>query len=464
MKGNTDLKGGAITSTDKAIEDGRNSLTTGTLTQSDIQNRADTNVQSIGISLSSDMVTQGKYGAAKAGASTALNNGSESDSSSGQTLSAVSGGAITITDDAAQQQRTGQTAAQTVTGLNRDTANAQTAVQRPDVQSLEETARAEKAIKQEAFQIITAFTDETRRNRFLEKPEPMKVVCPAGADCIADPSRIIAKPATPEEMAANTSLDTVLAVNGILNDRQRAAELAYQNAENVNKTPGNPDGNKPTTIYLLYVKPANNGLSELMGAAYEKVINSMSYGLANFLGYTNAATDYADALASRGQQATTSLGHSRGTLVQESAFTILGNRPDENGNTYTNSSLTVRGVGGATDAQSYSAKAAAVQGPSGDKDKITYNYFSNDPVSVSSLSGGNPGVWTLKDLWQVYDTTNSMHSCYGTGGKGCTQVEIPMPDGPQGTPAGNAMLIQYKGGKQVDDSPIIGRNSQSGVK
>ena len=97
----------------------------------------------------------------------------------------------------------------------------------------------------------------------------------------------------------------------------------------------------------MHIKPADNTLSELMGVAYEKVINSMSYGLANFLGYTNGAETYAGSLADREGKATNSLGHSRGTLVQESSFTILANRPDENGNTYTNPNLTVRGVGGA---------------------------------------------------------------------------------------------------------------------
>ncbi|EJM99203.1 hypothetical protein PMI40_03737, partial [Herbaspirillum sp. YR522] len=40
VKGNTDLKGGKIASTDKAMEDGKNSLTTGTLTVSEIENRS----------------------------------------------------------------------------------------------------------------------------------------------------------------------------------------------------------------------------------------------------------------------------------------------------------------------------------------------------------------------------------------------------------------------------------------
>jgi len=253
-------------------------------------------------------------------------------------------------------------------------------------------------------------------------------------------------------VAENANPDMVLAVNGILNDEKRAMELAYQNAEtSLNPVTGQRDL-KPTTIYLVHVKPASNAISELMGVAYEKVTNSMGYELANFLGYTNAVETYASATASRGDLVTHSLGHSRGTLVQESAFTILANRPDETGKTYTNPNLTVRGVGGAADAMSYTEAAAKIIGDPTKKASITYSYFSNDPVSVSNLSGGNPGVWTLKDLWKVFSTTNSMHSCYGTGGNGCTQVETPVPGGPQGTPGGNATLIRYVGGKQVGNS------------
>ncbi|MBU1349307.1 hypothetical protein KJ781_04540, partial [Patescibacteria group bacterium] len=224
-----------------------------------------------------------------------------------------------------------------------------------------------------------------------------------------------------------------------------AVELAYQNIE--------PDqaGNKPTTFYLMHIAPANSTISELLGVAYEKVVNSMDYGLANFLGYTNGTELYADLLRSRGQEATTSLGHSRSTLIQESGHTILANRPDENGNTYTNPNLSVRGVGGAADAESYTEAAFKIIQDPNKKGNITYNYFSNDPVSTSNLSGGNPGVWTLKDLWQVIDTDNSMHSSYGTGAVGSTQVEIPVLGGPsQGTLDGNAKLIRYKGGQQVD--------------
>ncbi len=44
----------------------------------------------------------------------------------------------------------------------------------------------------------------------------------------------------------------------------------------------------------------------------------------------------------------------------------------------------------------------------------------------------------------------SMHSSFGSGAKGSTRVENPLPNGPQGTPEGNAKLIRYVGGQQVD--------------
>ncbi len=451
VKGNADLKGAVIASTDKAVQDGKNSLSTGTLTTSDIQNKAEANAKSSGINLSSDMLTQGKYGVAKGVIGNVLNNASESSNSSGQTRSAVSAGTVTITDDGKQQQLTGKTAEATVANLNRDTANAHTAAQKLDIEQMKQTVEAERAIKEQTIKMVTAFTDETYRSRFQQQPKAIKVECPVGANCDADPSKLTRSLATADDIK-NADPGSILAVNGILNDEKRAAELGYQNIEpSTNTQTGQRE--KPTTIYVMHIAPANNTISELLGVAYEKIVTSADYGLANFLGYTNAMETYAALLASRGQQETTSLGHSRGTLIQESSFTILANRPDANGNTYTNPNLTVRGVGGAADAQSYTDKAAKIINDPEQNKNITYNYFSNDPVSTSTLSGGNPGVWTLKDLWQVFDTNNSLHSCYGTGAKGCTQVEIPLPGSPnQGTPEGNAKLIRFKGGQQVDRS------------
>ena len=289
---------------------------------------------------------------------------------------------------------------------------------------------------------LTTLTDESYKTMFKQKPQFYKVVCPSGADCTKNPEQ--AKPVlvqgTPEQVQgelAKADKGAVLAVNGIDNPLERAAQLAMQNAEPVNKTEQNPAGEKPTTIYLMHYVPANNGISELLVAAYEK-------SLAPTLGYTNQDQAYAAAIQARGNSETVSLGHSRGTIVQTNANSILA----EQG--FTNSNLAVRGVGGAEGAQVFTDAAAKVQGPMGDKDNITFNYFKNDPVPVAT--GGNPGVLSLSEFWQVLKTSNSAHSCYGTGAAGCRQTEILSPNAPQGANQDNSNLIRYKGGQQVDAS------------
>jgi filamentous hemagglutinin len=136
VKGNTDLKGGVIASSDQAVVDGVNSLTTATLTHSDIDNRAEYSGQQVGISGGYG----GQVGKDQQGKATNVNpvpgttlpsiGGfsaappvvlSASGDASSTTRSAISGGAITITDAAAQQQLTGQTAAEAVAGISRDT-------------------------------------------------------------------------------------------------------------------------------------------------------------------------------------------------------------------------------------------------------------------------------------------------------------------------------------------------------
>src|SRR5690606_16920700 len=81
--GNTDLTGAMITSSDQAVTDNKNSLNTGTLTHSDLLNRAEASAKNNGFSLSSDFFTQGKYGAAKGIIGNAIDNGAAEDDSSG---------------------------------------------------------------------------------------------------------------------------------------------------------------------------------------------------------------------------------------------------------------------------------------------------------------------------------------------------------------------------------------------
>ncbi len=113
VAGNTNLKGAVIASTEQAIQDGKNSLSTETLTVSDIQNKAE--YDSIGAS-----ATIG--GGLQAGLPQLSGAGVGSDSGDAEsvTVSAISGGTIDITDNAGQQAKSGKDANITVALLNRD--------------------------------------------------------------------------------------------------------------------------------------------------------------------------------------------------------------------------------------------------------------------------------------------------------------------------------------------------------
>ncbi len=115
VAGNTDLKGAKIASTDKAAADGKNSLTTQTLTQSDIKNRSDFKAESQSMGMGTSLA-----GSALGLAGSALGMGNASGSDSSTTRSGISQADIKITDDAAQQAKTGKTAEQTIASINAD--------------------------------------------------------------------------------------------------------------------------------------------------------------------------------------------------------------------------------------------------------------------------------------------------------------------------------------------------------
>ncbi|WFP06235.1 hemagglutinin repeat-containing protein [Achromobacter spanius] len=153
---NTGLMGGVIASSDKAVADGKNVLTTGTLTSRDVENRASYEGQSIqlggGVSFGggkddgksggkdgdkdqSNIGTDGKgevAGGSKATPNSKLASANgismglpvvmgASGQSNSTTLSGISGGTVVIRDEAGQKAQTGQTAAEVIAGLNRDT-------------------------------------------------------------------------------------------------------------------------------------------------------------------------------------------------------------------------------------------------------------------------------------------------------------------------------------------------------
>ncbi|WP_289887040.1 hemagglutinin repeat-containing protein [Janthinobacterium sp. SUN118] len=130
VAGNTDLQAGVIASSGKAITDGKNSLITGTLTTSELQNKDEHSASGFSLSgsLEAKVGTQNtastpeKIAAAnsKSGSSGSAGFGSVSGSQGSTTTSGISGGAILISDAQKQEALTGKTTAEMLAGLNRD--------------------------------------------------------------------------------------------------------------------------------------------------------------------------------------------------------------------------------------------------------------------------------------------------------------------------------------------------------
>ena len=119
VNGNTDLTGAVVASTDKAIQDNANSLTTQTLTTSNIGNKAEYegNASSFSAGVGQHTAANGDV---KNTPSASAGIASKEDSASSITVSGISGGAVNITDNTTQQTKTGKDAITTVATLNRD--------------------------------------------------------------------------------------------------------------------------------------------------------------------------------------------------------------------------------------------------------------------------------------------------------------------------------------------------------
>lgn len=217
VKGNTDLKGAAITSSEQAVRDGLNTLATGTLTASDIENRAEYKASSVSIGGgysvgNGGMKEIGRYGdgpGASGGVGTdqqgqAATGGqvpgttlpthgnfsasppvamAASGNSATTTRSGISGAQISITDEAGQQALTGKSVDEMMDGLNRDVFTGQ------------DGANALKPIFNEreiraGFEIVGALTRETGTllNNMAKKADARVSEAKAAEAMAADPS------------------------------------------------------------------------------------------------------------------------------------------------------------------------------------------------------------------------------------------------------------------------------------
>lgn len=423
VNGNTDLKGGLIASSDAAIEAGRNRLSTATLTQADIHNAADAKATSSGVNLSSDMVTQGKYGVGKAIVGNALNSGKDSGSSSGDTRSAISAGTVVITDDALQQQLTGQNGADTVAGLNRDTANAHTAAERQDVDEMRRTAEAEQAIKNETYRQAVQFTDDAYRKMFLEKARMFVILTDDQGNVLRDKDGVPLRRELDDSEKANLQAGgdgrVHIANNGIFNDENGAARYAAQHST--------ADGPQ----YFIWFPDASNSVSELLIAGYQKYLENDFWGLAN------ATVETREALLRYGETGLHIDGHSRGSMTTGNAMESIARLPDPSGSL---SNTTLNFYGPAYNAAKADDLLAMLQNRDAMSDEkknemvVQLQNHKTDPVG--GWIGWNPGTGgtipddsnALKEIKNVAGGKYTVHNCYGNGDPACQKFWQDMPD------------------------------------
>ncbi|MFX1682666.1 hemagglutinin repeat-containing protein [Mitsuaria sp. CC2] len=191
VKGNTDLKGGLIASTQQAVDDKKNSLVTGSLTHSDLDNADSYKASGISVSASvsskvgdqpSKKTDEEKKGDGKSSTKPgfAPGIGSVSGGASSTTGSGISGAEITITDAAKQKELTGQDAATTVAGLNRDVTsekdNSGALKKSWDGQALMSEVQTQMQITQQALPRIAneIGTQMDRKFKELEKSDPVE--------------------------------------------------------------------------------------------------------------------------------------------------------------------------------------------------------------------------------------------------------------------------------------------------
>jgi filamentous hemagglutinin len=196
VEGNTGLKGAVIAST---AEKDKNTLTTGTLTTSDIENKAEyksdtstiagsfTAGSSVPASNPMDGPVQQAHtnwgntdvmGAAAATAIATLAGNSSAPikgNAAGATRSAIAEGTVTITDAEGQKARTGKTAEETIASLNRDTENANESIGKIfDAEKIKEQ-QAYDQLKQQTLQQAAPYLYDVVGDQLKGAPEPVKV-------------------------------------------------------------------------------------------------------------------------------------------------------------------------------------------------------------------------------------------------------------------------------------------------
>ncbi|WP_279422785.1 hypothetical protein [Glaesserella parasuis] len=205
-----------------------------------------------------------------------------------------------------------------------------------------------------------------------------------------------------------------------------AAKFAWQNYVAKEGVSGKIDTPIHQDVYFVHHPQANNFLSELLVAGYEKMIET-SFG--NVFGMDNSSLQAKSLMEKYGKDHLFAGAHSRGTLTVTNALNALNT--EENREAKLLSGTTIKMVGPAADVTHADEVLSELQtgkqreSPEG---SIRIENHQQDPVgSLPILLDGNPATMDdntqnrgfIRRILDMFGDNSSMHNCYGLGQEQC---------------------------------------------
>ena len=270
---------------------------------------------------------------------------------------------------------------------------------------MRQTVEAEREIKEAAFREAVKFSDEAYRVSFLEEARMYRVARDAESGEIikgVDGKPVMTELSESEKLALKPEPGGRLNVftNGIFNDVAAAGRYGVQMSE----LPPGQD------VYLVYYPQADNFVSELMVAGYQKFLEG---GIGDL---SNASQEMKNLMGQYGADGLNLVGHSRGAMTIGNAMEELSEQAGSGG---VLNNTEIKFVGPAYNAQDAANMLDAMS--NGNRSVVLLQNHADD--FVGTLIGGNPATYDqrppessrLNEWWRILGEAPTAHSCYGTG-------------------------------------------------
>nr|WP_230596815.1 hemagglutinin repeat-containing protein [Xanthomonas albilineans] len=397
--GNTHLIGGAIASTaDPAL----NHLSTGSLTVEDLQNVSNASASGTSVTVDSSMLSGSKYAASKGVASNALGSGSSSEHHTSTTRSDIAAGAVEIrnNDDAA------------LAGLARKASVLDgNGVVEVDQKKLQEDVEFQQQAKQLIYDQAVKYTDEAYKTMFVKDAKVYEVVRDENGELIKDKNDHVVKG---RELTEEEKVNLKPGSDGLIH----IADNGIFNGKYGNDAPAEKYADQHSTAdgpqYYVHFPEADNQLSELLIAGYQKYLEN------DFFGLTNATQKTEDYMLKYGEAGLHFDGHSRGSMTIGNAMESIAKMDDASGFL---SKTTVSFFGPAYNAKKADDVLSFLQNRNMQENPdalvITLQNHMADPVG--RLIGGNPATGgvipdessLISEIFKVLGGDATVHNCYG---------------------------------------------------